>query len=232
VNQDVLRAELDQVTSELGAAETEYASLGAKVAGLAARQSALRKALQSTDLGVGVVPAPVSGYRTDAIVAVLAKGSSALSIKEVVAELRGNGRPDETYNNVSADLAYLAEKGRVARVKRGIYATAIQHRSVQTCPAGHKFLWQPAPGSCPYCVLTSEERIAGLQQTEASTPCPPDCCPLHRLEGTRRSPLTITLSSHHLYEDVMTRGRSVDRVGRGNGRDERFECIGPCYLCR
>jgi hypothetical protein len=176
VNQDALQAELDQVTSELGAAETEYASLGAKVAGLTARQSALRKALRPTDLGAGIAT-PVSGYRTDAIVAVLAKGNSALSIKEVVAELHDNGRPDETYNNVSADLAYLAEKGRVARVRRGIYATAVQHRLVQKCPAGHDFLWQPAPGSCPYCVLSSEERIAGLQQTEASTPCPPDCCP-------------------------------------------------------
>ena len=176
MNREALQAELDQVTSELGVAQTEYASMGAKIAGLSARQSALRRALQTTDHEAGVLTALAPRYRTDAIVTVLTDGSSALSIKEIVAELRGSGRPNETYNNVSADLAYLAEKGRIARVKRGIYGTAIQHRSVQNCPAGHEFLWQPAPGACPYCVLTSEERIAGLQRTEASRPCPPDCC--------------------------------------------------------
>lgn len=177
MNQEALRAELDQVTSELGVTRTEYASLGAKIAGLAARESALRKALRATGHGTGTVTTTAPGYRTDAIVTVLTEVSSALSINEVIAELRDSGRPDETYNNVSADLAYLAEKGRIARVKRGIYATALLHRSVQNCPAGHDFLWQPAPGICPYCALTSEERIAGLRQTEASTPCPPDCCP-------------------------------------------------------
>jgi hypothetical protein len=28
-----------------------------------------------------------------------------------------------------------------------------------------------------YCSLTSEQRIEGLRKTEASAPCPPDCCP-------------------------------------------------------
>lgn len=183
MNQDVLRAELDQVTAELATARTEYASLGAKIAGLVAHQSALRRALPPTDHKAGAATIPSPRYRTDAIVAALVKVRGALSINEVITELRENGRPNETYNNVSADLAYLAEKGRVARVRRGTYATGLQHRSVQNCPAGHEFLWQPAPGVCPYCSLTSEQRIEGLRKTEASAPCPPGCCPEYESLG-------------------------------------------------
>ena len=177
MSDDVLQAELTQVTSELAAARTEYASLGAKIAGLKARQSALRKTLQVTEPAEGTVMRPSQRYRTDAIVAVLAEACAPLSIKEVIAGVRNTGRPEETYDNVSIDLAYLAERGRIARVKRGTYATAVQHRSLQKCPSGHEFMWQPAPGLCPYCTLTSEARIAVLQRTEASSACPSDCCP-------------------------------------------------------
>jgi hypothetical protein len=176
VNEDILQAELGQVTSELVAARTEYASLGAKIAGMAARQSALRKALDEIEPAGGTVTTPAQKYRTDAIVAVLEKAGTSLPIKDVVAGLRNTGRPEEAYDNVSVDLAYLAEKGRIVRVRRGTYATAVQHRSIQKCPNQHEFTWQPAPGVCPYCSLSSTDRIEGLRQTEASTACPPDCC--------------------------------------------------------
>ncbi len=176
VDETILQAELGQVTSELAAARTEYTSLGAKIAGLAARQSALRKALNETEPVGGSVTTPAQKYRTDAIVAVLEQAGTSLAIKDVIAGLRNTGRPEETYDNVSVDLAYLAEKGRIVRVRRGTYATAVQHRSVQKCPNGHEFLWQPAFGVCPYCSLTSEDRIEGLRRTEASSACPPDCC--------------------------------------------------------
>jgi hypothetical protein len=173
-----LKSELDEVTSELAAAETEYASLGAKIAGLTARRSALSKALLIPEPAGSGITGPAQRYRTDAIVAVLTEASTPLSIREVISGLRRMGRPEETYDNVSVDLAYLAEKDRIARVRRGIYATGLQHRAVQRCPSGHEFMWQPAAGLCPYCTLTSEERIAGLQRTEASSPCPADCCPI------------------------------------------------------
>jgi BMFP domain-containing protein YqiC len=42
---DILRSGLEQVASELAAARTEYASLGAKIAGLEARRAVLAKAI-------------------------------------------------------------------------------------------------------------------------------------------------------------------------------------------
>ena len=42
---DILKSELEQVQSELAAAEVEYASLGAKIKGLQARSEALTQAL-------------------------------------------------------------------------------------------------------------------------------------------------------------------------------------------
>lgn len=45
-----------------------------------------------------------------------------MSIQDVIAALADAGRPSETYDNVGADLAYLSDRGRVHRVRRGIYA--------------------------------------------------------------------------------------------------------------
>lgn len=61
------------------------------------------------------------GYRTDDIVEVIEESGAEMSIKDVMAALSEAGRPRETYDNVSADLAYLAERGRIARARRGIY---------------------------------------------------------------------------------------------------------------
>jgi TIR domain/Transcriptional regulator, AbiEi antitoxin len=59
--------------------------------------------------------------RTDAIVAILSDGGTEMSIKDVVAALQDAGR-DETNDNVGSDLAYLTQQGRVARIRRGVYA--------------------------------------------------------------------------------------------------------------
>jgi hypothetical protein len=45
-----------------------------------------------------------------------------MSIQDVISALADVGRPGESYDNVSADLAYLAEKGRAKRTRRGVYA--------------------------------------------------------------------------------------------------------------
>jgi hypothetical protein len=118
---DALRSELDQVTAELAAAKTTYASLGARIAGLEAHQLALSKALTRRQPGASA-PAPSPRHRTDAIVAVLDMAGTEMSIQDVISALADVGRPGESYDNVSADLAYLAEKGRAKRTRRGVYA--------------------------------------------------------------------------------------------------------------
>jgi hypothetical protein len=40
----------------------------------------------------------------------------------VIAALHDSGRENETYDNVAADLAYLADRGRIVRLRRGVYA--------------------------------------------------------------------------------------------------------------
>jgi hypothetical protein len=125
---EALRPELDRVSSQLAKARIEYASLGARIAGLEAQHSALQSALQSA-LRKAVERGPAATgaaprHRTDAIVAVLAASGSEMSIQDVIAGLGETGRPDETYDNVAADLAYLSERGRASRVRRGVYAAA------------------------------------------------------------------------------------------------------------
>jgi hypothetical protein len=131
MEEDILKSELEQVTAELASARTEYASLGAKIAGLEARRVALARAIPETQErslgGINVV----GKYRTDDIVELLVAAGTEMSISDVIAALHDAGRPHEIYDNVSADLAYLAERGRIARVRRGVY-TAI-HES-QTDP--------------------------------------------------------------------------------------------------
>ncbi len=119
---ETLESELAQVTSELAIARTEYASLGAKIAGLEARRAALSRALGGTGRRSAEAPGIAATPRTDAIVAVLKNAGTEMSINDVVAALRDAGRPHETYDNVGVDLAYLAQQGRVARARRGVYA--------------------------------------------------------------------------------------------------------------
>lgn len=121
---DALESELDQVTTELAAARIEYASLGARIAGLQARHAALSKAVSGAGQQSRPSGSAAPGYRTDAIVAIMAAAGTEMSINDVLAALRQAGRGHETYDNVGVDLAYLAERGRVIRVRRGIYAPA------------------------------------------------------------------------------------------------------------
>ncbi len=116
-----LRSELDQVTAELSAARTQYASLGARIAGLEAQQLALGKALTPTQPGTAAA-AGAPRHRTDAIVAVLEMTGAEMSIRDVITALGDAGRPGESYDNVSVDLAYLVERGRAKRTRRGVYA--------------------------------------------------------------------------------------------------------------
>jgi hypothetical protein len=124
---DRLRSELEQVTAELEAARMEYASLGAKIAGLEARRAALSRAVpgmeEHSSFGSAELPAK---YRTEDIVEVLTAVGTEMTIKQVIAALHESGRTAETYDNVGADLAYLAEEGRIARVRRGVYAALRQ----------------------------------------------------------------------------------------------------------
>lgn len=107
--------------AELAAARRQYASLGARIAGLEAQAAALTKAIRAEegDSQAGITAA--LKYRTDDIVEVLEMSGAEMSIKDVMAALGTAGRPNETYDNVSADLAYLAERGRIDRPRRGIY---------------------------------------------------------------------------------------------------------------
>lgn len=113
--------ELETVTAALREARTEYARLGARIAGLAAQRSALTHALSAPDAPSASSPQG-NQHRTDDIVEVLLAKGTPMSIKEVVSDLREARRVDETYENVSVDLAYLAGRSRVERVKRGVYA--------------------------------------------------------------------------------------------------------------
>lgn len=121
---DALESELDQVTTELAAARIEYASLGARIAGLQARHAALSKAVSGAGQQSRLSGSAAPGYRTDAIVAIMDAAGTEMSINDVLAALRQAGRGHETYDNVGVDLAYLADRGRVTRVRRGIYASA------------------------------------------------------------------------------------------------------------
>ncbi|HET9975458.1 MAG TPA: hypothetical protein VFQ68_45005 [Streptosporangiaceae bacterium] len=130
-----LQSELDQVTAELTAARIQHASLGARIAGLEARQLALTRALgnlQPADSNRAQTPR----YRTDAIVAVLEASGTEMSIQDVITGLAGIGRPGETYDNVGVDLAYLAERGRVTRVRRGVYASAPASTTARSTSSG------------------------------------------------------------------------------------------------
>ncbi len=119
-----LASELDQVTAELAAARIGYASLGARIAGLQARHAALSRAVSGAGQQSRPSASAAPGYRTDAIVAILEAAGTEMSINDVVGALRQAGRDHETYDNVGVDLAYLAERGRIIRARRGIYASA------------------------------------------------------------------------------------------------------------
>jgi len=120
VQGNILSSELEQVRSELAAAEVEYASIGAKIAGLQARREALTRALSG--MGGHGSKASITRPRTDTIVDALMAADNEMTIKDVIAALHDSGRENETYDNIAADLAYLTDRGRIARLRRGVYA--------------------------------------------------------------------------------------------------------------
>lgn len=134
MDEDALRSELEQVTADLAAARVQYASTGAKVAGLEAQRQALTRALTHQARAADPMQAAVPRYRTDAIVAVLEASGAEMSIQDVIGALANAGRPSETADNVGVDLAYLADRGRVNRVRRGVYA-AVSLRQASTTTA-------------------------------------------------------------------------------------------------
>jgi hypothetical protein len=91
---------------------------------LQARHAALSKAVSGAGQQSRPSASAVPGYRTDAIVAILDAAGAEMSINDVLAALCQAGRGHETYDNVGVDLAYLTERGRITRVRRGIYASA------------------------------------------------------------------------------------------------------------
>jgi hypothetical protein len=122
-----LEEDLNEVATALAAAKTEYARLGARIAGLEAQHAALIRAFPGEALGADPSQS-VSSHRTDDIVDVLMARGTPMSIREVVSSLRELNRPGENYDNVSVDLAYLAGRKRVERVSRGVYTASPQVR--------------------------------------------------------------------------------------------------------
>jgi hypothetical protein len=145
LDEDALRAELGEVSADLEAARIQYASIGARIAGLEAQRQALTKALQREFRPTDTTQAAVPRYRTDAIVAVLEASGTEMSIQDVMSALAEAGRPGETADNVGVDLAYLAGRGRVNRVRRGVYASASAPDASTAGPDGA----QPASGGRP-----------------------------------------------------------------------------------
>lgn len=128
---NALQSELEQVIAELAAARIQHASIGARIAGLEAQQQALTRALTQLR-AADTTAAGNPRYRTDAIVAVVEASETEMSIHDVISALADAGRPGETPDNVGVDLAYLAERGRVTRVRRGVYAPATAPRAGTT----------------------------------------------------------------------------------------------------
>src|ERR1700693_4747968 len=105
-----LRSELERVNADLEAARIQHTRIGARIVGLEAQAAALARAIPTDQVdGQGIVNAALR-YRTDDIVEALAKSGAEMSIKDVMAALAETGRPHETYDNISADLAYLADR--------------------------------------------------------------------------------------------------------------------------
>jgi len=131
---DILETEFERVRSELAAAEIENARLGAKIKGLRAEAEALTQARAAVN-GKSrrtSVPKP----RTDAIVDVIMATGTEMTINDVVAALHDEGRDHESYESVGSDLAYLVDRGRIARLRRGVYGRPSPDRIVITLTGG------------------------------------------------------------------------------------------------
>ena len=116
-----VRDELAQVEAELGEAQAEHAMLTARVEGLKARQAALRQAVAAEN-GRGASRDEIARMtKNEAIVAVVDR---PMRIDDVVEALHAAGREQESYMPVSMYLGELVRKGRLARIRHGLYGPA------------------------------------------------------------------------------------------------------------
>ncbi len=109
-----LSDDLDRAVRELGDLEQQLARLAARAAGKREEVARLRESIAAMERG-GLPPA-----RTDAILAVLRRGGTAMSPKEIASALHDGGREDEL-RSVTATLSHLLGRGRVLRQGRGRY---------------------------------------------------------------------------------------------------------------
>lgn len=117
-----LESELELVTEELTAKRAEYASIGAQVKGLEARQAALRRAVAEADATPVDTSDLTTMARNDAIIAVLKKSGQPMSIQEILDALHAAGRTFERNTDIQFYLSNLKKRERVVWVNRGVYA--------------------------------------------------------------------------------------------------------------
>lgn len=109
-----LTDDLDRAKDELAGMERQLARLSARAAGKRAEVARLEESIAAEHRS------GLPASRTDAIVAVLARGAGPMSPSEVTAALTNAGRNDEL-RSVTATLVHLLKGGRVVRQGRGRY---------------------------------------------------------------------------------------------------------------
>jgi chromosome segregation ATPase len=125
-----LTQELDRLTAELSAAETELIRLTARISGLRAQRETLATAVarQRSVEDAQAVDEPlrldIYKKRTEAIEALLRHSERAMSIDEVCDALNESWNTQSGYAVVASTLNLLERTGRVTKVARGRYAGA------------------------------------------------------------------------------------------------------------
>lgn len=114
---DDLTDDLERVRNELVGLERQLARLSARVAGKRAEGRRLAESIAAEHRS------GLPSSRTDAIVAVLARGAAPMSPSEVADALNDSGRSDDL-RSVTATLTHLLKSKRVIRQGRGRYLAA------------------------------------------------------------------------------------------------------------
>ena len=109
----VVDARLEELDRERTAIRQQMKLLAAKLEGVEAEMTALRRRKDA-------VTTVVAARRTDAIIAILREADGSLPPKEITARLRQAGRDDGS-NAVTATLTHLVAQGQVIRVEPGLY---------------------------------------------------------------------------------------------------------------
>ncbi|MEX1177030.1 MAG: hypothetical protein WEB09_01085 [Nitriliruptor sp.] len=108
-----LIAELDR---RILAAEDALVAARAEMAGLKAQRAVLQRSVGDRGELTGLP-------RTEAIIEVLERSPSTLTVAEVQAALAEGGRQEDSANAVRATLSYLKKADRVAHLKDGTYVS-------------------------------------------------------------------------------------------------------------